>query len=183
MRTTDRPDPARRVQLRWLVLTGVAGALAGCGFRLQGQGVKMAFSSLRLNGMGDSAVLQDLRAQLRASGVQVFDASAPVVPGAAAVQPDVVLDVLKDQRERVVVGSTAAGQVRELQLRVRWTFRLRTPNGKELIAPQEMLLERDLSFTETQVLGKEMEEALLYRDMENDVVRQVMRRLASVKGL
>lgn len=183
MQTTYRPYPARRAHLRWLALTGVAGVLAGCGFRLQGQETKLAFESLRINGMGNSEVVKALRAQLQASGVQVFDGSKPIAPGDAAARPDVVLDVLKDQRERVVVGSTAAGQVRELQLRVRWTFRLRTLRGKELIAPQELLQERDLSYTETQALGKAEEEAMLFQDMETGVVRQVMRRLASVKGL
>jgi len=33
------------------------------------------------------------------------------------------------------------------------------------------------------VLAKEAEEALLYRDMQSDVVQQVMRRLAAVTSL
>ena len=40
-----------------------------------------------------------------------------------------------------------------------------------------MQLKRDLSYSDTDVLGKEQEEALLYRDMVNDAVQQVMRRL------
>jgi LPS-assembly lipoprotein len=100
-----------------------------------------------------------------------------------ATSPEAVLDLLQDQRERVVVGTTAAGQVRELVLRQRVRFRLRTPAGKELIPEIEVLQEREMSFTETQVLGKEAEEALLYRDMQNAVVRQIMARLAAVKAL
>ena len=82
-------------------------------------------------------------------------------------------------RERVAVGQTAAGQVRELQLRTRFRFRLRTPADRILIDDTELLLERDLSFNETQVLSKAAEEELLYRDMVNDIVQQVVRRLAS----
>jgi LPS-assembly lipoprotein len=33
------------------------------------------------------------------------------------------------------------------------------------------------------VLAKEAEEGLLYRDMQNDIVQQVMRRLAAVRTL
>ncbi|MCY1554599.1 LPS-assembly lipoprotein LptE [compost metagenome] len=62
-------------------------------------------------------------------------------------------------------------------------FRLRTPTDKILIDDVEMLLERDISFNETQVLAKDAEEAMLYRDMRSDIVQQVVRRLAAVKSL
>lgn len=157
--------------------------LQACGFRLRGSGVRMAFERLRLVAPAETALVADLGALLQASGVQVLGLAdsrqAPTVPAA----PDVVLTVLQDQRERVVVGTTAAGQVRELQLRQRLRFQLRTPAGKELIASTELLQERELSFTETQVLGKEMEEDLLYTDMQQAVVRQLMTRLAAIKGL
>ena len=100
-----------------------------------------------------------------------------------AAPAEVVLGVLTDQRERAVVGQTAAGQVRELQLRTRFRFRLRTPADRILIDDTELLLERDLSFNETQVLSKAAEDELLYRDMVNDIVQQVVRRLASVPPL
>jgi len=91
--------------------------------------------------------------------------------------------VLTDQRERSVVGQTASGQVRELQLRTRFRFRLANAAGKLLLEDVELLLERDISFTETAVLAKEAEEATLYRDMQSDIVQQVMRRLSAVQTL
>ena len=45
----------------------------------------------------------------------------------------------------------------------------------------ELLLVRDISYTETAALAKEAEEALQYRDMQRDIVQQVMRRLAAVR--
>ena len=95
----------------------------------------------------------------------------------------VLLDVLADQREKVVVGLNASGQVREFQLRMRFRFKLRTPTGKELIHETELLQQRDISFNESAVLSKEAEENLLYRDMQTDIVQQLMRRLAAVKTL
>ncbi|MFN0162016.1 MAG: LPS assembly lipoprotein LptE, partial [Burkholderiales bacterium] len=38
-------------------------------------------------------------------------------------------------------------------------------------------------FNDTQVLAKESEEALLYRDMQTDMVQQVLRRLAATAPL
>jgi LPS-assembly lipoprotein len=92
-----------------------------------------------------------------------------------------VLDILAEQREKTVVGVNATGQVREFQLRVRIRFRLRTPQGKELIPDTELLQQRDISFNESAVLAKEAEESLMYRDMQTDIVQQLMRRLAAVK--
>jgi LPS-assembly lipoprotein len=73
--------------------------------------------------------------------------------------------------------------VRELQLRARLSFRLRTVAGKELIPTTELVLNRDLSYNESAALAKEHEEQLLYRAMQSDIVAQVMRRLASVQAL
>ena len=95
----------------------------------------------------------------------------------------VILDILTDQREKVVVGLSASGQVREFQLRSRFKFKLRTPQGKELIPETELLQQRDISFNESAVLAKESEEGLMYRDMQTDIVQQLMRRLAAVKTL
>lgn len=94
---------------------------------------------------------------------------------------DVMLDVLSDQRERVVVGMSAAGQVREFQLRVRLKLRLRTPQGRELLSETELLQQRDISYSETAALAKEAEQEMLYRSMQTDIVQQVMRRLAAVR--
>ncbi len=163
---------------RRLVLASAASALlAGCGFRLRGV-PSFAFSSIYVNGPENSAVLAELRQQIASSGaVQV------VREAARANEAQVVLDIVSDQREKVVVGLSASGQVREFQLRNRVKFRLRTPQGKELIAETELLQQRDISFNESAVLSKEAEEQLLYRTMQNDIVQQLMRRLAAVKAL
>ena len=42
-------------------------------------------------------------------------------------------------------------------------------------------LRRNIAVDESQVLAKESEEALLYRDMQADLVQQILRRLAAIK--
>jgi len=168
---------------RTCLLLGGALALGGCGFRLRGQGVVYAFRTVRIEATAATPLVNELVAQLRASGLLVTGSVVPTLAGTPATPtpPEIVLQLLQDQRERVVVGSTASGQVRELQLRQRLRFRLQTAAGRELLAPTEMLHERDLSFSETQVLGKEMEEALLFQDMQTAAVRQLLYRLAAIK--
>ena len=152
-------------------------SLNGCGFALR-QAPHFAFSTL-YSGLPESSPLGvELRRSLRASG------KVRVITDARQMnEAQVVLDVLRDQRETVVLSLNSTGQVREFQLRLRFAFKLRTLAGKELIPASEIAVQRDISFDESAVLAKEAEEAFLYRDMQSDVVQQLMRRLAAVKTL
>jgi LPS-assembly lipoprotein len=169
------PIAARRRALQHLAAGAavlLAGGVTGCGFKLR-EAPGFAFRTVRLAGSTGTPVAVELRKALLINGLQVVDAA----------NADVVLTVVTDQRERIAVGQTASGQVRELQLRTRFLFRLRTSTEKDLIEDTELLLERDMSFSETAVLSKDAEEALLYRDMIADAVEQVVRRLAAVKSV
>ena len=163
--------------------------LAGCGFKLR-EAPDFAFESIVLNAPVTSPLLTQLRRSLEANGkVQVVAAPTPVPAGAASAAPvvvppvprRVVLDLVQELREKVVVGINATGQVREFQLRTRVRFRLRSSDGRDLIPETELLQQRDISFNEAAVLAKEAEEALLYRDMQSDLVQQLMRRLGAVR--
>ena len=145
--------------------------LAGCGFQLR-QPPRLSFANISLVGFAPrSPMAEELRRQL-ALQVRVLDD-----PAKAAV----VLKALEDVREKSIVASTSSAQVRELQLRLRLHFRADTPGCRELIARAELLVVRDLSYTETAALAKEYEETELFRDLQADVVNQVLRRLASVQ--
>ena len=160
-----------------IVIAAATLALSACGFQLR-QAPHFAFTSIYVGAAANSSLGNELRRSIAHSdGVTVVPAGAK--PDAAQV----VLDVLTEQREKVVVGLTASGQVREFQLRSRLKFRLRTAQGKDLIPETELLQQRDISFNESAVLAKEAEENLLYRDMQSDIVQQLMRRLAAVKTL
>ena len=100
---------------------------------------------------------------------------------ASPAQAQVVLVALQEQRERSIVASTATGQVRELQLRLRFQFRVQTPSGRELAPAAQLLLSRDISYSETAALAKELEEGQQYREMQDDIATQVLRRLSSLR--
>ena len=161
--------------LRRRLLLGVAPAvlLAGCGFQLR-QAPQLRFSTIALAGFGTrSPLAEELRRNIEAS------TTTHVVE--ASTQAQVVLEALGDVREKSVVASTSAGQVRDFQLRLRFNFRLRNNSDRELIPPTEIQQTRDLSYSESVALAKEQEEAFLYKSMQSDIVAQVMRRLASIQ--
>ena len=163
----------RRALLQLAAGAAAFAGVSGCGFKLR-QAPTFVFQTVRLVGGVSTPVAYELQRALATNGLQVVGGATPA---------EVVLTVVTDQRERIAVGQTAAGQVRELQLRTRFIFRLRTATDKDRIEDTELLLERDLSFSETAVLSKASEEELLYRDMVSDAVQQVVRRLAAVKSL
>ena len=107
----------------------------------------------------------------------------PVAPAKGEEAPQAIVDILQELREKTVVGTNASGQVREFQLRIKVRFRMRSAQGKELITDTEITQQRDISFNESAVLAKEAEEGLLYRDMQTDIVQQLLRRMAAVKTL
>lgn len=153
------------------LLAGTAALLAGCGFELK-RAPDLPFRSIALTGFAPRSPLAEELKQALARQVRV---------AASPDQVDVVLQALADTRERSVVAQTAAAQVRELQLRVKLQFKAHTPGGRELLPSSVLLLARDLSYNETLALAKAHEEAELYREMQSDVVMQVLRRLSAIK--
>lgn len=160
---------------RHLMALPAAVLLGGCGFKLRGKQT-FAFETIAVTPERGGAVAAELARYL---GGMV----RPVAPAAGGQAPEVIVDILSETREKVVVGLNASGQVREYQLRLRVRFRMRTSKGVDLIEPIDILQERDISFNESAVLAKEAEEALLYRDMQSDIVQQLLRRIAAIKTM
>ena len=160
-----------------LLATSISLGVAGCGFALR-KTPNFAFKSL-FSPFAESSLLgTELKRSLEAGG------NVRVISDVRQIdQADVILDVLQDRREKTVVAVNASGQVREFQLRIRFQFKLRSAKGKDLIPTTEILQKRDISFNESAVLAKETEEGLLYREMQSDIIQQIMRRLATVTSL
>ena len=105
--------------------------------------------------------------------------STKVVPdrnGAAAV-----LEISNEARDREILSLNAQGRAREYTLRYRLSFKVHDGKGHDFIPLTEIAVQRDISYNESEVLAKESEEALLYRDMQTDLVQQILRRLAAAK--
>ena len=160
-----------------LLATSMALGVTGCGFALR-KAPDFAFKTLFSPFAENSAVGAELKRTLESGG------NVRVITDVRQIdQAEVILDVLLDQREKSVVSLNASGQVREFQLRIRFQFKLRSAKGADLITVTEIVQQRDISFNESAVLAKESEEALLYRDMQSDIIQQIMRRLAAVTKL
>ena len=143
---------------------------AGCGFHLRGP-QPLAFSSIHIGAGQYSPLGAALRRQVALSGTTTVEEDAD--------KAEVRLQILADERTREILSLTSAGKVREYELGQRIRFRLAGRDGSELIPPTNIAVRREYTFNDEQILGKEQEEALLYRDMEDDILRQLMWRLAA----
>ncbi|MFZ6646350.1 LPS assembly lipoprotein LptE [Undibacterium sp. TJN25] len=143
--------------------------LSACGFAMRGA-VSFPFKSIYL-GFSDSSPLGgELKRNIRANGETAIVSKQD--------DAEVILDVLSESREKVILSLNSQGRVREYNLLYTLRFRVRDKAGREFLEPTEISLKRNITFNETQVLAKEAEEVVLYRDMQTDLVQQIMRRLA-----
>lgn len=155
----------------------VMATLAGCGFQLRGSSgqYNMPFNSIWLSFGEASPLGTELRRNLRAGGGIAIEADAS--------KAEALFDVISETRGKTILSLNSLGRAREYSLSYTLLFRVRDAKGRELLGPTEITLRRNIAFDEAQVLAKEAEEALLYRDMQADLVQQILRRLASIKPL
>jgi LPS-assembly lipoprotein len=161
--------------VRLVATLALAASLAACGFQLRGSTgqYNMPFQSIYLAFPETSPLGTELKRNLRAGdAVRIED---------DASKAQALFDVLGESRNKAILSLNSLGRVREYSLSYTLVFRVRDANNKELLGPTEITLRRNIAFDESQVLAKESEEALLYRDMQSDLVQQILRRLAAIK--
>jgi LPS-assembly lipoprotein len=158
-----------------VLLVLLALTLSSCGFKLRGSNGQyhMPFQSIYL-GFGENSPLGvELRRNLR-GGDSVVVVTDPA-------KAEAKLDVLSEARGKTILSLNSQGRVREYLLTYTLVFRVRDAKDAEILGATPISLQRSITFNESQVLAQESEEALLYRDMQSDLVQQILRRLAAIK--
>lgn len=157
-----------------VALVSLSG-LSGCGFKLRGTTgeANLPFKTMFIAVSPGSPLGVELKRNIRAIGGTEIVA----LPEDAEAR----LEVLSEVRDRVIQSLNSQGRIRQYTLLYRFSFRVLGKNETILLAPTQIDLKRDISFNESQVLAKESEETLLYRDMQSDLVQQILRRLAAIK--
>lgn len=151
--------------------------LSACGFKMRGTllGDELPFKTLYLEIPQNSTLGVELRRNIRGSGeVQLKEIRE---------EAEAILDITNETREKVILSLNSQGRVREFALYYRVTIRVRDNKNAELLAPTQISLKRDMTYNENQVLAKEAEEVMLYKDMQSDLVQQILRRVSSIKRI
>lgn len=161
--------------MRKLVVVLIAAlALAACGFQLRGSsGNQLPYKSIFLAMPDNTDVAIALRRYLAA------------VPTTQLVRErdkaEAIFQQVADRREKTILSLNAQGQVREYRLQATYSFRILDNRGREIVPLNEITLLRDITFNDSAILAKNLEENLLWRDINYDLVSQIMRRLSIVK--
>lgn len=146
-------------------------ALGGCGFRLR-QSTGLPFATLFTTFSRTSELGAEFRRVVRgSSGTRIVDERE---------QAEAILVVLAEGREKEPVGFSTTGRPVEYELRLRVSFRLDDPAGRVLLPETTLAVRREISIGEIQLLSKQFEEEQIFREMQSDMVQQMVRRLASV---
>jgi len=162
-----------------LLVPGLLGLAAGCGFQLRGAATQLPpeYATLRVTVSGSAQandpLLTTVRDTLRSqSGARlVEDADAPTV-------------VLSDERveSQVISVQTATAKASEYRLRYSVNFTFNDGAGRTLLPPQTIRMQRDYTSDPARVLAKEQEERELLREMRRDAAQQIARRIAKAAG-
>ena len=144
--------------------------LAACGFQLRGD-PQVGYRKLYISSVGGSAVVADMKRALLAGPTRIV---------ATPAEAEAHLRVLQEEREKSVSTITASGRVYEYLLTLRVRYELVLPGRDEpLIGPTRLEARRLISYSETAPTAKEAEEQLLYKDMQLDIGRQILRQVAA----
>jgi LPS-assembly lipoprotein len=161
----------RRNAIKFLALLATAGLLAGCGFQLRGQ-AQLPFAAAYIEAPSGSALGEGLRVALRSQGKLAENSEGTPVR----------IKLSPEDRQKNILSLSGSGKVREYRLEYRVTLSAVNAAGGELLAPNQIHLTREFSYNDDQVLAKESEEAALNRSMEQDALRQALRRLSYLKA-
>jgi LPS-assembly lipoprotein len=159
------------VPFKWLLCLVIGSIVAGCGFKLRGA-TPLPFTDLYTDFAAASLVGGDFKRIIRSQGT--------VNLLAAPEKAQLRLMILQDLREREIVGYSGTGRPREYQLRQKLRYKLLDSKADPIGDEVEIVIRRDISTSEALINAKQQEEEQLYREMQGDLVQQLIRRLGAV---
>lgn len=157
--------------MRLVLAVALFLSLAACGFQLRGS-ANLPFDTLYVPGAAGGIAL-DLKRTIQAG------TSTRVVDSPKDAQA--VLEFSEETRDKEILSLTGAGRVREFRLHYRVRYRVHDGKGRNYVAPTTLQQVRTILYNDSIVLAKESEEQLLYRDMQTDMMQQIMRQLAAAR--
>jgi LPS-assembly lipoprotein len=157
--------------LRAVLAAALLSLLAACGFHLRGA-ASLPFESIYVPGATGGIAL-DLKRHIQSgSGTRVVDDPK---------RAEALLLFSEETRTKEILSLNAAGRVREFRLIYRVGFSVDDAKGSTFLPGTTVTLTRDVTYDDTVALAKEAEEQLLFRDMQSDMVQQILRRIAAAK--
>ena len=150
----------------------IAMLLAGCGFHLRGE-AHYEFDTLYLNSPAAQPLTADLKRSLEGIGTAQLVASPD--------KAQVILDIASVENNKQILSLSSGGKVSEFLLSKRVLFRVHDAAGNDWLPTSELVVRRTYSYSDSAALPKEAQEQRLWREMQDDAVQQIVRRLQAAK--
>jgi LPS-assembly lipoprotein len=136
--------------------------LTACGFHLRGL-ADIPFKTIYVEG-NKNPISQD------------------VIRAKEAEKAEVALEIMNDTNvKRILSLGGGVGVVREFELLHVLTFRMRNTKNELWDAQQTIENRRDFSYNDSEILAKTYEESMLYENMRQDALRELIRRIQVYK--
>ena len=148
--------------MRVLFLLLCAAMVSACGFQLRGS-YNLPWETLHIGLPENSELYFQIKRGIESS-------SQTKVIGDAK-QASASLVVLRNDQVK--------SMVREFQLTRTFSYRIQDADGKELLPASQIVLQRDMTFDDERIFAKEAEEVMILREMQQDMVQQLLRRLSA----
>ena len=159
------------MRTRFLSLLLLAFVLSACGFQLRASS-SLPWETLAISGVPEN---NELYFQIKRN----LEASSQTKVVTDAKQASATLVVLQNLQHKAILSLSGKGLVREFQLTRTFMYRILDAEGKEVLPAAQIVLQRDMSFDDERIFAKEAEEATIWREMQQDMVQQLLRRLAA----
>ncbi|WP_455203527.1 LPS-assembly lipoprotein LptE [Kaarinaea lacus] len=156
--------------LALLILTLLL-VLQNCGFQPRGSAMPNEVNKVYIDAKSAAEIASLLPRVLRENNIE---------PVMVKDDAEVVLVLSDEKHDKRVLSVGSAGKVQEFELSYRLHLALTSADGERLGDSQTIVLKRDLSFNETEVLAKSSEEQIIKQDMVEDAAQQIIRRLQFV---
>ena len=155
------------------VVLFIATSTAGCGWHPRGSyQLPPDLRELRTASLdSNSALLLKLNRALKSSKVEVTDA-----PTATRL-----LQLGHEEQKMRNVSLDQAARSAEREMRVTVEIRVLDKEGKPVWGPQPISASRIYSYDPNSVIAKEDEERLIYGELQDNMIGQIMRRLQRIK--
>lgn len=156
---------------RWLAVALLAVVATGCGFHLRTWDLETSLESVYVVSSDRNPLAEPLRRALRQAGV---------AEAATASEAEVVVNLLDERRERRSVSVSSQARAAEYETTLAVLYQVSDGAGNELIPAQWVQQDRVYRVDRDNIVGSSEEQALLEREMQSDLIQQILRALNAV---
>lgn len=159
-----------RIISRSLLLIWMAGFIAGCGFHLRTWELEGSIETAKITSNLRNPVADPLGRALKSAGVDVVGSG----------KADITIELVSDRISRRAVSVTNQARAAEYQTTLTVVYAIHDADGDTLASARSVRASRIYTVDRDNIVGSNEEQALLQREMVDDLVQRIIRGVNAV---